>query len=59
MVVPDNVLDHGALEPGHVDGEECSRDEDKGVHGQDTRLYTPQAWYHHLKHLSKSCLSLI
>ena len=33
-VLPDDVLHHLALQPGHVDGEEGPDDQDQGVEGE-------------------------
>ncbi len=37
-VPPHDVLHHGALEAGHVDGQEGAEDQDQGVEGQEARL---------------------
>ena len=43
------MLDHLALELGHVDGEEGPDDEHHGVEGEETRLIAPDARYHDLQ----------
>ena len=48
-VLPDDVLDHPALQLGHVDGEEGSDDQDQGVQGEEARLITPDARNHNLR----------
>ena len=42
------MLDHAALQAGHVDREEGPGHQDQGVQGQDTRLHTPQPGDHDL-----------
>ena len=41
FALPDNMLDHPALQAGDVDGEEGPGDEDEGVDGKDAGLDTP------------------
>ena len=47
-VLPDDVLDHPALQLGHIDWEEGSDDQDQGVKGEKAGLIAPDARYHDL-----------
>ena len=48
-VLPDDVLDHPALQLGHIDGEEGSDDQDQSVKGEEAGLIAPDARYHDLR----------
>ena len=47
-VLPDDVLDHPALQPRHVDGEEGAGHQHHRVPAQQPRLAAPQPRHHDL-----------